>query len=102
MDTAVPGVQYVPPVGKGQGQPLIQGQGQPLIPQNAHGIVDAGNWPNAPVYPGTGRPSAPISMEQREAKGPLWFHNTGACVRKSCNKAHRVMTAEERLAIPTG
>jgi hypothetical protein len=34
MDAAVPGVPYVPPLGKGQGQPMV--------PQNAHSIVDVG------------------------------------------------------------
>jgi hypothetical protein len=56
MDAAVLGVPYVPPAGKGQGQPMV--------PQNARGIVDAGNWPNAPTFPCEGRVSVPISLEQ--------------------------------------
>jgi hypothetical protein len=61
VDAAVLGVPYAPPGGKGQGQPMV--------PQNARGIVDVGNWPNAPTRPG--EVSVPISQEQREAKGPV-------------------------------
>jgi hypothetical protein len=43
----------------------------------------------------------PLSQEQRVANGPCWFFGTGACVRKSCNKDHRVMSVGELEAIPT-
>ena len=91
IDAAVPGVPYVPTAGKGQGQPMV--------PQTAPGIVDPGSWPNATTRPG--EVSVPITQEQREANGPCWFYKTGACVRKNCNKAHRIMTVEEKKSIST-
>jgi hypothetical protein len=90
VDAAVPGVPYVPPAG--------DGQGQPMVPQNARGIVDAGNWPNAPTRPG--EMSVTITQEHREANGPCWFYNIGACVRENCNKAHRVVAVEKKKSIP--
>jgi hypothetical protein len=53
MDAAVPGVPYVPPVG--------EGQGQPMVPPTACGIVDPGSWPNATTRPG--EVSVPITQE---------------------------------------
>jgi hypothetical protein len=82
---AVLGEQYVPPVGNGKGQALSPND----------------NWPAAPPYAGKGIPKLPISKQQREANGPCWFFDTGACIRKGCNKEHRRMSPEELAFIPT-
>jgi hypothetical protein len=92
VDVAVAGVPYVPPSG--------QGQRPQTFPQTPRGIVDPGNWPDATPRP-TKQQRVPITQEQQEANGPCWFYGTGACVRKDCNKAHRIMIYLERVAIPS-
>jgi hypothetical protein len=115
VDVALLGEQYVPPVGKGQGQaqssdgnwqtvPLQKGQGPPQSYNGNWPTVQAqvpnGNWPVVPQHEGKGETRMPISKEHKVANGPCWFFAAGACVRKSCNKDHRVMTPEEIAAIP--
>jgi hypothetical protein len=104
VDMAVPGEQYVPPVGEGKGQAQLPNGGWPVVPPyKGQGQAQLPNysWPAVPPYTGKGRTRLPISKEQREANGPCWFCNTGACVRKSCNKDHRQMSPGEIAAIPT-
>jgi hypothetical protein len=96
FEMAVPGVEGGAKGGEGVGQ---WAQGEEQSPNN---FVDPGQWPTSPAPPRRPlRSQVPRTAEQRAARGPCWFYATGACVVAICSEEHRIITAQERVNIPT-